>query len=78
LPPKQSLIYTAQPLLRQFPVFVGGVPIGFPKRYDVNFAIIADPSNSILESNELNNGVGLRVEKTNEPKLTVIEPGRCT
>jgi hypothetical protein len=88
LPPKQSLIYTAQPLLRQFPVFVtapgnlaglpGGIPIGFPKRYDVKFVIMADPSNSILESNELNNCVGFAVQKDNKPKPANLEPGRCT
>jgi hypothetical protein len=88
LAPKHSLTYTAQPLLRQFPVFtaevpvgspgpVGGIPIGFPKRYDVKFVIMADPSKSILESNELNNGVGFDVQKDNKPKLTNVEPGLC-
>jgi hypothetical protein len=87
LPPKQSLIYTAQPLLRQFPVFVtapgdfaslpGGIPIGFPKSYDVKYVIMADPSKSILETNELNNSLGSMVRLDNKPKLTDLNPGRC-
>ncbi len=87
LPPKQSLIYTAQPLLRQFPVFVtapgdfaslpGGIPIGFPKSYDVRYVIMADPSKSILETNELNNSLGSMVRLDNKPKLTDLNPGRC-
>jgi hypothetical protein len=74
---KQSLTYLGQPLVRQVPVFASQVPIGFPIRYDARFAIIADPSKEILESNESNNEVGLGVRLDNKPTLTKVEGGRC-
>jgi hypothetical protein len=75
--PKQSLIYVGQPLVRQVPVFAGGVPIGFPIRYESKFVIVADPSKEILESKELNNEAGLLIKLDNKPTLTKVEGGRC-
>jgi hypothetical protein len=57
LPPGQFVTYKTLPILRQVPVFPGGrrVGVGFPQTYDVVCDVVADPSNSILESNENNN-----------------------
>jgi hypothetical protein len=75
----QILTYKAQPLMRQVPVFKGGVPVGFPKRYDVLFVITADPLKSILETNKLNNGLGSAIQLNNKPKgfPPDFNPARC-
>jgi hypothetical protein len=74
--PQKALTFKGQPLLRQVPNFVG-LPVGFPKSYQVMFNIVVDPANFILEINKDNNIVEMGILFNNKPKPANLEPARC-